>query len=479
MKRALKILGAALLLLVAALVGRTVTAESRQRTAPAAAPLEGFDLEAALERLASAIRLRTQADAGGGLFDELYVLIADGLPALARLQRRDFPRGVLFTWTGSDPSLEPLLLLAHADVVPVDRPEAWTHPPFAGRRADGFLWGRGALDDKASLMAQLEAAAWLVEQGFRPKRTVLFAFGHDEETAGKGAAAIADHLEAEGVRAHLVLDEGGMVTQGVVPGVERPVAIVGIAEKDAFSVRLTAEDVGGHASMPPPHTAAGRIGRAVALLEANPWPLQFTPASEAFMDWLAPEMPFGQRLALRNRWLLGGAVKSLYAGKPRTAAQVRTTTAVTMLSGGPQANVLPQRATAVVNYRVLPGTSRDAVLERTRQIVKDPRVQVEALPSIPPRRDVMTDPDGPGFRAVQAAINGVFPDAVVVPYLVVGITDARHYTALSDHVLRFAPGWLGPGDTDRIHGTDERIREADYGRMVQFYAHLIRSVQPE
>ncbi|MCA9560604.1 MAG: M20/M25/M40 family metallo-hydrolase, partial [Myxococcales bacterium] len=286
MKRALKIVGAALLLVAAVLLVRAVTAESRQRSASAAAPLDGFDLDAALERLAAAIRLRTVADAGGGLFDELYILAADGLPPLARLQRRDFPLGVMFTWKGTDPTLEPLLLLAHADVVPVDRPEAWTHPPFGGRRVEGFLWGRGALDDKASLMAQLEAAAWLIGQGFQPKRTVLFAFGHDEETTGKGAAAIADHLEAEGVRAHLVLDEGGMVTQGVIPGIERPVAIVGVAEKDAFSVRLTAEDVGGHASMPPPHTAAGRVGRAVALLEANPWPLEFTPAAEAFMDWL-------------------------------------------------------------------------------------------------------------------------------------------------------------------------------------------------
>ncbi len=477
MKRALRWLGAALAVLVAVLVARGMTATSRQITAPPADSLPAFELDAACERLSAVVRLRTVTDSGGGAFAELHDMLADRLPGVRALERRDFPLGALYTWKGSDPTLPPALFLAHADVVPVEAPQTWTHPPFGGVRADGLIWGRGALDDKASLMALLEAASALRSEGFTPRRTLMFAFGHDEETRGQGARQIAAYLAEQGVRAALVIDEGGVITDGLVPGAPGPVALVGIAEKDAINVRLTARDVGGHGSMPPPHTAAGRVGRAVALLEANPFPLRITPAAAAFMDWLAPELPFGARLVLRNRWLFGSLVRARYGATPKTAAQMRTTTAVTMLSGGPKANVLPKQATATINFRLLPGATHEQVLARARQVIGDPQVEVELIESVSAERAFVTDPDGPAFATVQRAIARVFPEVITVPFLVVAMTDARHYAAVSDQILRFAPLRLTAGDTDRIHGTDERISEADYGAMVRFYAQLMRGLQ--
>lgn len=471
------------LVLLAVAVTRTLMVESRQVTADPA-PALAFDINAAADRLAQAVRIRTvthtdQRKDDLQTFEALFTHLEASFPGVHRTLTRErvAGRNLLYTWAGSDPSLPPLLFLAHTDVVPAVDPSAWTHPPFSGHRADGFIWGRGTIDDKNGVLALLEAVEALIAEGLSPKRTILLAFGGDEETLGGGARALAAHLKAKGVSPMLILDEGGIISDGIVPGVAPPVALVGIAEKGYLSLKLTAKGHGGHASMPPPMTAAGRVARAVSRLEANPFPMRIDGGAALFMAWMAPEMAFKERLAFRNQWLLTPIIKGIYAKKKSTAALLRTTTAVTMLSGGPKENVLPQEAWAVINFRILPGETRDSVEARVKRVVDDPDIEISRRP-MGGEPSPLSDPNKPGFKLLHKSIAQVAPKTIVTPYLTVGATDARAYVGLSDQVLRFGAVRLESEDLGRLHGVDERIAEADYAQQIRLYAQLIRNAQP-
>ncbi|HEV2147832.1 MAG TPA: M20 family peptidase [Longimicrobiaceae bacterium] len=487
MKRYLLTLGLGVLLgavlLVGVLVARAFGFTSRQVPAEPAAPF-ATDTAAAAERLAGALRIPTISfsdtlAADGPEWAQMHAYLERSFPRVhAALRRETVGRhALLFTWPGTDPSLPPVLLAGHMDVVPVEpgTEAAWTHGPFAGEVADGFVWGRGAIDDKSGVLGILEAVEGLMAEGFRPRRTVLLAFGADEEVGGReGAARIAALLRARGVRPEWVVDEGGAVFQGMMPGLEAPVALVGVAEKGFVSVELVARGGGGHSSMPPRQTAVGILARAVSRLEENPLPSGIRGATGLLFDYAGPEMPFGMRLLFANRWLFGPLVERQLAAKPATDATLRTTTAATVFQGGTKDNVLPSQARAVVNFRILPGDSIAGVLEHVRRTVDDPRVEVRAK-GFASEPSPVSSTESAGWKVLQRSIRQTFPDAVVAPYLVVGATDARYYAGLSESVYRFLPVRLTAADLARMHGTDERVGVADYATAVRFYAQLLRN----
>ncbi len=266
------------------------------------------------------------------------------------------------------------------DVVPVEPGSAgaWQHPPFSGAIADGFVWGRGTLDDKVSVLATLEAIELLLADGFTPERTIYLAFGHDEEIDGRhGAAAIAAVLAERGVRLGFTLDEGGIIAHDIVPGVAPPVALIGVAEKGYLSLKLSveAEDC-GHSSMPPRTTVIGRLAGAIHRLESNPMAANLAPSMIDMFDQLADEMPFMLGLAVSNRWLFAPLVESRLSESPSSDAAIRTTTAVTMFNAGVKANVLPCAAEAVVNFRILSSDSVASVTEHVRQVIDDPVIEI-------------------------------------------------------------------------------------------------------
>jgi len=278
------------------------------------------------------------------------------------LKREEVAGGsLLYTWPGSDQSGPALLLTAHQDVVPVETGSEgkWSAPPFSGAIANGFVIGRGAIDDKGSLMAILEATEQLLARGYRPRHTIYLGFGHDEERGGTGAIAMAALLKQRGAKIGLALDEGFAVLDGVIVGVNAPVALIGVAEKGYVSVELTAAGSGGHSSMPSDDNAAVRISRAVDRLAEHPFPARLDGPTAGMFDGIAPYSSGTMRLALANRWLLGPIVKSQLLASPDTAAAIRTTTAPTIVSAGTKDNVLPQFARAVVNHRILPGDGRE------------------------------------------------------------------------------------------------------------------------
>ncbi|HEV2864046.1 MAG TPA: M20 family peptidase [Pyrinomonadaceae bacterium] len=483
-KRIFLVLALAVVVLASVLVVNTFRFTSKQIQVETVEPL-GVDEGAAAGRLAGALRFQTvsfeeQGRVRGEEFAGLHRYLEENFPKAHAAMERESVGGysLLYTWRGRDEGLKPVLLAAHQDVVPVG-PETlagWEQPPFEGRVAGGYVWGRGALDDKSSLLAVMEAAEALVGEGFRPRRTIYLAFGADEEVGGAGGAAkVAELLLARGVALEYVLDEGLAVTEGIIPDVSRPVATVGVAEKGFVSLELIVDGVGGHSSMPPPQTAVGILGAAVARLEGRQMPASLDGVTRQLLEHVGPEMPFSKRLVMANLWLFGPLVERKLAESPGTNAGVRTTTAATLIGGGVKENVLPSSARAVVNFRILPGDSIDGVVAHAREAVADPRVKISRLGAFAAEPSPVSGTDTVGFQTVRRTVRQVFPDTLVAPALVLGATDARHYARLTTDIYRFSPMRLRRDDLERLHGTNERISVKDYAACVRFYHRLIRN----
>ncbi len=332
---------------------------------------------------------------------------------------------------------------------------------------------------KSGLMAQLEAAELLLAAGWQPERTVYFAFGHDEEIGGQqGAARIAALLQSRRVELECVLDEGGAVTEGVMPFTAPPVAMVGIAEKGYLTLQLDVKLEPGHSSMPPESTAIGVLSRAIARLERNPFPADLSHQTRVFRH-VAPAMAFGPRVLLTNPWLFGPLIERVLAARPTTNAGIRTTLAPTIISAGNKDNVLPGEAQARVNFRLMPGTTADAVLARVRRVVADPRVSVSLDPRFVSEPSPVSPTDSASYRALARSIYASLPetDAVVAPYLVMGGTDSRHFTGLTRNIYRFLFNRLTPATLKAVHGTDERIALANYRETIAFYHRFLRAIQ--
>ena len=271
-----------------------------------------------------------------------------------------------------------------------------------------------------------------------------------------------------------MLDEGPTITKSIIPGLPRPAALVGIAEKGYVSVELIVEGQGGHSSMPPKHTTVGILGAAVHRLEEQQLPAEIRSVTRQMFEYLGPEMTFAKRMIFANFWFFGWLVERTLSDFPAGSALVRTTTAPTIFEGGVKENVLPADARAVINFRILPGDTIKKVINHVRSTTDGPRIKIRPLePSFEP--SPVSDVNSRGFRAIEKTIRQIFPEAVVAPSLTIGITDSRHFTDLSENVYRFLPLQLSPEDLSRIHGTNERIAVQDYEQAIKFYIQLIRN----
>ena len=439
--------------------------------------------DGAAERLAGSLRIATissdsAAEFDGEAFAELHQYLERAFPQVhVHLRREKVARhSLLYTWQGTDSSLKPILLVGHMDVVPIEpgSESEWQYEPFGGRITDGHVWGRGAIDNKSTVLGTLEAVEMLITEGFRPTRTVYLAYGHDEEVGGiAGAREIAALLKSRGVELDMVLDEGGVIGDGVLPGVAAPVALVGIAEKGFASIELIARTAGGHSSLPPAQSAVGIVSAAVAKLERYQMPARLDGPARLMFERIGPRLPFLQRAIFANLWITRALVVRKLVNTPTTNAMVRTTTAPTMFQSGTKDNVLPSYARAVINFRILPGDSIADVVEHVRRTIDDDRVQIEIGGRFTAEPSPVSGTDSESFQILQRSIRSVTPDAVVAPYLVVVVTDARYYSGLSRNVFRFLPLRVTSSDLDRMHGTNERIGIPEYQRAIRTYRELL------
>jgi carboxypeptidase PM20D1 len=443
--------------------------------------------ERAVEALQALVRIPTVShpdEQDLAAFDALLTELEARFPLVhERLEvTRVHTHGLLLRWAGRSTE-RPVVLMAHLDVVPVEDPARWSHPPFSGAVVDGSIWGRGTLDDKGCVVAICTAVEELLEAGHVPAQDVWLSFGCDEEVFGQAAPEAVRILQQRGVRPWFVLDEGGAVAGGAFPGVRRPVAVVGVTEKGVTSLLLRAEGRGGHASTPARNGPTARIARAITALEGSPMPPSVPPPTVELFRRMAPHagLPLGPVLAGAAR-VPALLVRALVAAGPETAAMTRTTFAVTTLQGSPALNVIAGAATAGVNIRVMLGDTVEGVLAHVRRAVgKGIEIEVVEEGAASPLSPYSTT--GPGeehtdeaFDLLERTITEVFPDAVPAPYVMMAATDSRHFTAICERVYRFAPFRMSKAQREAIHSHDEHLGVQDLLDGVAWYRLLVQSL---
>ncbi len=438
-------------------------------------------MDADVEKLRRLVRIPTvsspvEAEVDAEVFASFLAALAEEFPLLhAHLEvTRVRDHSLLLRWPGRG-SDDPVVLMAHLDVVPVDPTAPWQHPPFGAEVHDGAVWGRGTLDDKGSLVAICVAVERLLATGFVPSREVWLSFGAREEVSGADAAAAVAELRGRGVSPWFVLDEGGAVAHQAFPGVEPPLGVVGVSEKGTTTLELVAEGRGGHSSTPARGGPTARIARAVVRLEHRPFPPRLpAPTAELFRR-IAPHAP----LPLRPLFAAAGRLdrlvtRALLAAGPEPAALVRTTMAVTQLSGSPAHNVIASRATAAVNLRILVGDTVASATEHVRRAVADDSITITTLDAGEP--SPVSPVDDPAFELLAATIAAEFPDAVPTPYVMMAATDSRFFTAICPRVYRFTPFRMTRAQRESIHSYDEHVGVADWLAGVAWYARLLEGL---
>jgi len=460
------------------------------------------DLAGATERLSKAVRFPTisnqdRSDFDTEAFAAYHAFLVEAYPGVHKTLKRELlgdprPYSLLYTWEGTDPDLPPVVFYAHQDVVPVpeDSRDQWTQEPFSGAVADGYIWGRGVLDDKNQLHGILEAAEMRIKEGWRPTRTYYFVFGHDEEVGGaEGAKHVVDVLEQRGIeRIAFVIDESAPLIPGVFPGIPDNTALIGIAQKGYISLELSVNGIGGHSSQPPAKSNIGILADAISKLEAAQFPYRIHPAVRHQYRYMGPELDkakqpmyaavaFGKDGEMTE---LEEAFVEEMASTQVTRAMLHTTIAVTMFNAGIKDNVLPPSAAAVVNFRPMPGDTPKVIIEHVMKAIGDERVSVRDVSASTPATNV-ADPAGAGYKLLERTIRQIWGnDLIVSPFFVIGGSDSKHFQARA-----FAPDVYtitgiqleSVAEFAGFHGVNERIRVAEYGRTIGFFYQLMGNLE--
>jgi carboxypeptidase PM20D1 len=432
------------------------------------------------EHLAASIRFKTVPLDDKGTpdpkaFKQLHQMLEKTYPLVHSKLKREVVNGfsLLYTWQGSRVDLEPVMVMAHQDVVSANADD-WTYPPFEGVITDGFIWGRGTLDIKNQLIGIMEAAEKLLQQGYRPERTILFGMGHDEETGGvNGSKVMGQLLKERGIHLAGIVDEGGGISAGLAPGIRGPVALIGVSEKGYLTVEFTVNSAPGHSSTPPPKTSIGILARALARVEAHPMPIHLRRLRPLYHG-IGKAAPLYLQVAFANVWLFGPLLKRWLVPNPEMNASIRTTTALTIINGGVEDNTIPAEAKAIVNFRLLPGDTIADVLWHVKKTINDERVKFkpvegkfnEALPT--------SSTTGRAYKGLSYVIRQVFDNPPVAPFVMLGGTDCMHFVPVCDEIYRFTSLVMDESFRGLEHGIDERIPLEGMGKMVKFYAQLMQ-----
>ena len=442
------------------------------------------DMEGA-QKLSEAVRIATIADMEPGKTDpepflRFHALLERQFPLVHKHLEKNVVNGLslVYRWPAKNPPSPkgPVLITAHIDVVPVEpgTEKDWDYTPYSGELAQGRVWGRGTLDTKVHVIASLEAAERLLRQGYAPPRDIYFAFGHDEEVDGQhGAQNIVAYFAERSIHFDFLLDEGGLIADHLLSGVERPIALVGVGEKGYANIEISAQGDGGHSSMPPRHSALGIVAQALCRVEKQRHPARLLPPVREFLRNVGPEMGLASRIVLSNLWLFKPLFFIIFSRIDAGNALLRTTGAATMASAAPAPNILPQKARAVVNYRILPGQTGSELILSVRRAVK--KLPVSLCPVNLSDPSALSPTDSEGYRLIENSIRQVCSDVIVTPYLVMASTDARKYEPVCRNIYRFTPYRIGNEELSKMHGTNENITFENVGRCISFFRILFEN----
>ena len=445
-----------------------------------------LDIDLSINNLSEAITYRTISNQDNGNLDAMTFL------SFHKYIRRTYPKtfekfserifsgySMLLKWeSNSGFQGNPILLMAHMDVVPEGDITNWDNDPFSGAIDNESIFGRGAIDNKSSLIAILESFEYLISSGFQPNRDIYLSFGHDEENGGmEGNAVIAQTLREEGVYFDMVLDEGSIISDGLISAIDEPIALIGIAEKGYVTMEMTSSFSSGHSSMPGKSTTIGKLANAISNLEKFQMKPHLSDPVKNFFEFVAPELSNKDKFIIANSDLLSMTILNELIQNPITASMVRTTVAPTMISSGIKSNVLPSIATATLNFRVSHGDTIEEVERHIYDVVKDKDIKVnivdEIISSNPSK---VSSIDSPFFNLIHKTIKEIYSNVLVAPSLVVATTDSRYYQSISKDIYRFNPIKINNKDLSMIHGYNEKIPISDYLDMIQFYIQLIKNI---
>ncbi|MDL2236006.1 M20/M25/M40 family metallo-hydrolase [Christensenellaceae bacterium OttesenSCG-928-L17] len=437
-----------------------------------------FDEEGAIDALVRTVQCKTVSYRDTALedpqeFEKFQALLPVLFPKVHETCTLEHigKRGLLYHWKGKSAE-HPTVYMSHYDVVPADE-HAWQRPAFEGLRENGEIWGRGTLDTKGTLCAALTAAETMIAASFVPENDVYFSFAADEEIAGYDAPSIVDTLKARNIQPALVLDEGGAVVESVFPGVSAPCALIGTGEKGLLNLEFSAQSTGGHASAPPPHTVVGQLARAVSRMESSPFPAHISPPAAEMFDTLGRHSTFVYRVIFANLWCFKGILSAMCKKSGgELNALLRTTCAFTMMEGGSALNVLPANGKVCANLRLMNPDTMESAVEYLKKVINDKDVAVRIIDGNNPSPYSPTS--SAGYARVSSAIEQTWPDALVSPYLMVACSDSRHFSRVSENVLRFSAMALSSDDRKRIHAHDERVGEEQFLDAVRFYIRMMQ-----
>lgn len=379
----------------------------------------------------------------------------------------------IYKWQGTDTTKLPMVLMAHYDVVPVEASaiKLWHAKPYGGEVKDNYIWGRGVLDDKSSMISLLEATEAQLKAGFTPSQTIYLCFGADEESNGRGAAAMVKYFEFKKQRFDMVVDEGGEISTEDNKNIRQPIASVGVGEKGYVTLVLSVQRAGGHSSIPEKSSSIGILSKALHTIEENQIPTRITPPIKAYLERISSyNTNFIEKMQLSNLWLFEKWVLHNMTQNRSSNALVRTTLVPTVVNSGVRDNVIPTFATAMVNSRILPGETPNSVKAYVEKIVNDTNVKISIYPNYETMPSTTTEINSAAFKRVESAIHAVVKDVLVAPMLMVGATDSRNYRTLSDGVINFTP----LTDAKGYHGIDERMLISDYEKYFNYYTFLIK-----
>ncbi len=435
-----------------------------------------LDEAGATERLAQLIRCKTVSSRDPAMVDEaefekFRALLVKMFPRVHETCTREVINGgLLYRWAGKT-DRDPGILMAHYDVVPADE-NGWNVDPFAGIVKDGSLWGRGTLDTKCSLFGILEAAEKLIGEGFVPAHDLYFSFGCDEEVEGKAVHAIVETLKARQIHPAFVLDEGGTIVTDFLPGLKTPLAVIGVGEKGQVDLELTLRGKSGHAAYPPRHTLIGRMSKVIQRVEKKQFKMKMTEPVKQLIDVLGRTLPFPIRIILANTGFFMPLIKLACRFVPIGSALMRTTIAFTQAQGSKASNVLPDRVTAVANFRLAEGETVEGVVEHVRKAARCKELETHVLKGNLPTSN--SPADGPHWQRIKNAVHATWPDTLVAPYLMFMCSDSSQFCEICDKVYRFSPMVCTNEQVASIHSNNEHITTENITQIIEFYEYLIR-----
>ncbi|ADY52492.1 peptidase M20 [Pseudopedobacter saltans DSM 12145] len=479
MKTSLAIVFALLLILICIVLFNTITFKSKQIEAD---EFEFVDVrKGSIARLQEALRFKTisyddSTKTDSAEFLRFHSYLASAFPLV--FEKTELIKinnlSLLLRWKGKEQG-GPLVLMAHQDVVPVEEStlKSWKADPFSGEVIDGYVYGRGAIDDKGSLMAILESVEMLLSENFIPQNDIYLAFGHDEEVTGQnGAKAIVSWFKQKNIIPKMVLDEGGMITNTKVPNLEKTAAVVGIAEKGYLTVKLETSIEGGHSSMPAQNTAIDILADAIVKIKQNPFPSELNGVVNSFMDYVGPELPFTSKMAMANRWLFSPIIRNIYSKTPAGNASIRTTQAFTVFRSGVKENLIPGEAHATINLRTLPNSSEKDILSHLKKVIANDLVKISVGANKTNPQQIANLNDST-FLYLQSTLSSFRKDIVVAPFLMIGATDSRYFGEITPQVFRFVPFT----DLEGLHGINERIAIKEYKEGITFYYYFLKNLK--